>query len=160
MSNHIKRLTCLWVFPKPILGILWPLLHAKKLLVKSQKNPTKTHTQPTNQQNPPPNKQRKPPHPPNNNNNQKNPNKMRIKKKKKKGGKKCDCTPRTTSWIFHWWTLAITMAKCLETDGFFHKKCFEGRTKEAWAFGRLLEIAVLRSSAGVNQDNCSIATSS
>lgn len=38
------------------------------------------------------------------------------------------------------------------------KKCFEGRTKEVWAFGRSLKITVFRSSAGVNQDNSSIAT--
>lgn len=84
------------------------------------------------------------------------------KKERERGekkGKKCDCTPRTTSWIFPWWTLAITMAKCLETAVLFHKKkCFEGRTKEVWAFGRSLKITVFRSSAGVNQDNSSIAT--
>jgi len=41
---------------------------------------------------------------------------------------------------------------------FSTKKCFEGRTKEVRAFGRSLEISVFRSSAGVNQDNCGIAT--
>lgn len=76
---------------------------------------------------------------------------MRRGKKKKK----CDCTPRTTSWTFHWWTLVTTMAKRLETAVLFHK-LFEGRAKEVWALGRSLEIAAFRSSAGINQD-CSIA---
>lgn len=120
VSNHMQRLTCLWVFPKLILGLLWPFLHEKNISQREREE-----------------------------------KKERERKKKEKSvivllGQHPEFFPGGP--------LPLPWQNAWKLPFFSTKKCFEGRTKEVWAFGRSLKITVFRSSAGVNQDNCSIAT--